>query len=275
MILPVALSLQRVSSLWYEQPLSPVRLDMILPLLLILAVFEIPHPNSKNQQNAAKLSEPSNILHSERTDCRFLQINQLKWVGFYFPDWLALLPISFKSRYFSYTLKMRYLLPIMSWKILRTLLKKHSLLLKIPLIWNQFLNWIIHTYIKSRTWCTVTLRTRHFTVIIDYSCWVRTWGKIKLAFFNYTYTETTIMLYNIHTTTHKKNLDVRQFHFLKNSNLPLHRITTVHFQYWFSGFHSQVILQDSGVLLDSKICQHKDRYKRNYNSYFTYSTAKS
>lgn len=64
--------------------------------------------------------------------------------------------------------------------------------------------------------------------------------------------------------SHKNHL---QLHFFKNSSLPLHRITTVHFQYWFSGFHFQGILQDSEVLLDSKICQHKDRYKRNYNSY--------
>lgn len=132
-----------------KQSLSPVRLYDFLPLLVILAIFETLLPTSKKQQNAAKLSERSNVLHSERTNCRFLQINQLKWVGGY------LLPISFKSRYF-YTLKIRYLLPIMSWKILRTLLKKHPLLLKITLIWNHFLNWIIHIYIESRTQYTVT-----------------------------------------------------------------------------------------------------------------------
>lgn len=150
MILPVALSLQRVSSLWHEAVSFPCKTIWFSHCWWYLQYLKpCSLPTSKKQQNAAKLSERSNVLHSERTNCRFLQINQLKWVGGY------LLPISFKSRYF-YTLKIRYLLPIMSWKILRTLLKKHPLLLKITLIWNHFLNWIIHIYIESRTQYTVT-----------------------------------------------------------------------------------------------------------------------
>lgn len=92
--------------------------------------------------------------------------------------------------------------------------------------------------------------------------------KDKIVFFKlYPHRNYNYAIQYTYYNTYKKHLDIRQLHFLKNSNLPLHRITTVHFQYWFSGFHAQVILQDPEVLLDSKICQHKDRYKRNYNSY--------
>lgn len=151
-----------------------------------------------------KLSEPINILHSGRTDCRFLQINQLKWVGGYFPDLASFAAYFIQKQVLFLHLNDRVATAYIEQK--NTWNTAKNILYCLKYHWYETIfKTELSTYIKSRTWCSVMLSTHHFTVMMNYSCWGRIWGKI-VFFLNYAHRETIIMLYHIHTTSHIKTI---------------------------------------------------------------------